>query len=132
MLSSLESPRPPVEAVKAITVPCNETILEATIQMVLHLAQFSSNSSFVYSWSIGHILEHEFFCLGRLGSHGKKEKKVDLRNSDQLLRVVFSTFGGQNKHFQKFQNYFRVRTKKLHKIKVKKIFFDTWKKNNEF
>ena len=40
MLSSLESRRPPVEAVKAITVPCNETILEATIQMVLHLAQF--------------------------------------------------------------------------------------------
>ena len=47
MLSSLESRRPPVEAVKAITVPCNETILEATIQMVLHLAQFSSNVPFL-------------------------------------------------------------------------------------
>ena len=47
------------------------------------------------SWSIGHILEHEFFCFGRLGSQGSKGKKVDLRNSEQLLRVVFSTFGGQ-------------------------------------
>jgi hypothetical protein len=26
-----------------------------------------------------------------------REKKVDLRNSEQLFRVVFSTFGGQNK-----------------------------------
>jgi hypothetical protein len=40
-------------------------------------------------------MEHEFFCLGRLGSQGSKEKKMDLRNSEQLLRVVFSTFGGQ-------------------------------------
>ena len=43
----------------------------------------------------GHSLEKEFFCLGRLGSEGSKEKKVDLRNSEQLLRVVFSTFCGQ-------------------------------------
>ena len=48
--------------------------------------------SSIYSWSIGHILEHKFFCLGRLGSQGSKGKKVDLRNSEQLLRVVFSTF----------------------------------------
>ena len=57
--------------------------------------------SSIYSWSIGHILEHEFFCLGHLGSQGSKGKKVDLRNSEQLLRVVFSTFGGQNKHLKK-------------------------------
>ena len=31
--------------------------------------------SSIYSWSIGHILEHKFFCLGRLGSQGSKEKK---------------------------------------------------------
>ena len=31
--------------------------------------------SFIYSWSIGHILEHEFFCLGHLGCAGSKEKK---------------------------------------------------------
>ena len=52
----------------------------------------------VYSWSIGHILEHEFFCLGRLGSQGSKEKKVDLRNSEQLLRVFFfQLFEGKKK-----------------------------------
>ena len=28
--------------------------------------------SSIYSWSISHILEHEFFCLG---SQGSKEKK---------------------------------------------------------
>ena len=39
--------------------------------------------SSIYSWSIGHILAHEFFCLGRLGSSGSKEK-VDLRFSEQL------------------------------------------------
>ena len=37
-----------------------------------------------------------YFYLGRLGSQGSKEKKVDLKNSEQLLRVVFSTFCGQN------------------------------------
>ena len=46
-----------------------------------------------------------------------KEKKIDLRNSEQLLREDFSTFGDQNKHFKKNLNH----TKKLHKIKV--IFF---------
>ena len=50
----------------------------------------------IYSWSIGHILEHEFFCLGWAGS---KEKKVDLSFSGQLLRVFFSTFWGQKKWF---------------------------------
>ena len=54
--------------------------------------------SSIYSWSIDHILEHEFFCLGRLGSQGSKEKNLDLRNSEQLLRVVFSTFCGQRKN----------------------------------
>ena len=31
--------------------------------------------SSIYSYSIGHILEQEFFCLGRLGSQGSQEKK---------------------------------------------------------
>ena len=48
--------------------------------------------SSIYSWSIGHILEHEFFCLGSLGWVGSKEKKVDLSFSEQFFRVVFSTF----------------------------------------
>jgi hypothetical protein len=50
------------------------------------------NPSSIYNWSIGHILEHELLCVGRLGS---KEKKVDLSYSEQLLRVVFSTFVGK-------------------------------------
>ena len=50
------------------------------------------NPSSIYSWSKGHILEHEFFCLGRLGSSGNKGKKVDLSYSEHLLRVFFSTF----------------------------------------
>ena len=33
--------------------------------------------------------------MGRLGSQGSKGKKVDLRNSEQLLRVVFQLFVGQ-------------------------------------
>jgi hypothetical protein len=63
-----------------------------------HFACFWPSS--IYSWSIGHILEHKFFYVGRLGSQGSKGKKVDVRNSEQFLRVVFSTFGGQNKHFK--------------------------------
>ena len=31
--------------------------------------------SSIYSWSIGQILEHEFFCLGHLGCAGSKGKK---------------------------------------------------------
>ena len=31
-----------------------------------------SMPSSIYSWSIGHILEHEFFSLGRLGGKEKK------------------------------------------------------------
>ena len=51
---------------------------------------------------------------------GSKGKKGDLRNSEQLLRVVFSTFGGQNKDLKNFKTIVRVRTYKLHKIRVKK------------
>ena len=63
----------------------------------------------IYSWSIGHILEHEFFCLGWAGS---KEKKVDLSFSGQLLRVVFfQLFKGKKnrfffwKHCRKFPHF---------------------------
>ena len=55
---------------------------------------FLYTSSSIYSWCTSHILEHEFFYLGRLGT---KEKKVDLSFSEQLLRVLFSTFLGQNR-----------------------------------
>jgi hypothetical protein len=47
-------------------------------------------------------------------AQGSQEKKVDLSFSEQLLRVVFSTFCGQKKE-KKFK-YCRVRKKKLHNI----------------
>jgi hypothetical protein len=72
-------------------------------------------------------LEHEFFCLGRLGSQGSKEKKVDLRNSEQLLRVGFSTFGDQKKKIFFLKNIVASALKSCIKKK-----FDTWKKNYEF
>ena len=68
----------------------------------INASVFSHSPSSIYSWSIGHILEHEFFCLGHLGCAGSKGKKVDLRNSEQLFRVVFSTFGGQKKNLKFF------------------------------
>ena len=62
----------------------------STETAILNLAQAEGFfTSSIHNWSISHILEHEFFCLGRLGS---KEKRVDLSFSEQLLRVVFSTF----------------------------------------
>ena len=56
------------------------------------LKMLGENPSSIYSWSIDHILEHEFFCLGHLGCACSKGKKVDLSFSEQLLRVVYSTF----------------------------------------
>ena len=64
--------------------------------------------SSIYSWSISHILEHEFLYLGRLGSPGSKEK-VDLSFSENLLRVIFSTFCGEKN--LSFLKYCRVCTK---------------------
>jgi hypothetical protein len=58
---------------------------------------FGDIPSSIYSWSVSHILIHEFFYLDCLGSTGSKEEIVDLRFSEQLLRMVFSTFYGQEK-----------------------------------
>ena len=44
----------------------------------------------------------------------------------------FLCFGGQKKFWKFFKKYLSVRTKKLHKIKLKNFFFDTWKKNMNF
>ena len=70
----------------------------------------------IYRWSISHILEHESFCLGRLGclgSQGSKEKKVDLSFSEQLLRVFF---------FQLFVGKKKIKISAL-KSCIKYIFF---------
>ena len=39
------------------------------------MAYYHSSPSSIYSWSIGHILEYEFFCLDPSGTQGSKEKK---------------------------------------------------------
>ena len=57
---------------------------------------------------------------------------MDLSFSEQLLRMVFSTFCGQNKFLKTFWKHCRVRTKKLHKIKLKHFFFKFLKDNYEF
>ena len=59
--------------------------------------------SSIYSWSTSHILEHEFFCFGRLGNQNSRGTKVDFRFSEQLFKVVFFIFCGQNKCLIKFR-----------------------------
>ena len=46
-----------------------------TMKSVVMIIVYCCVPSSIYSWSIGHILEHEFFCLGHLGWAGSKEKK---------------------------------------------------------
>ena len=49
---------------------------DTTIVNVKNLGDFLNIlPSSIYSWSIGHILEHEFFCLGCLGSKDSKGNK---------------------------------------------------------
>ena len=64
--------------------------------------------SSIYSWSIDLILEHKFFCLGRLGCPGSTGKKVDLSFSEQLFRVGFSTFYGQKKSLKFFKKSLKI------------------------
>ena len=52
---------------------------------------------------------------------------MDLRNSEQLLKVVFSTFGG---HKTDISKNLKTIVGSAQKIKAKKI--DAWKKNYEF
>ena len=52
------------------------------------------------------------------GSQGSKGKKVDLRNAEQLFRVIFSTFGGQKK-YQK--NFCPQKVEKKHPQKLLRI-----------
>ena len=72
--------------------------------------------SSIYSWSIGHILEHEFFSLGRLCSQGSKEKKSGFEVFGATFEGVFFNFVRSKKMVKSC----RVRTKKLQSIKVRK------------
>jgi hypothetical protein len=57
-----------------------------------------------------------WLVLGRLAIL----KKELWANYEQLLRVVFSCFQGQKNYLKFSLKYFSVRTKKLHKMKVRK------------
>ena len=52
---------------------------------------------------------------------GQLEKKVDLRNPEQLLRVVFSTFCGDLFFFSFSKKYFSIHIEKLHRMTF--VFF---------
>ena len=71
--------------------------------------------SSIYSQSVGHILEQEFHVWAICAVRVVRRKKVDLRNFEQLKRVVFSTFCGQKK-FRILKNIFQHLIEKLHKM----------------
>ena len=54
-------------------------------------------SSSIYSWSISHFLEHEFFCLGHLGWAGSKEKKWIWVFLSNFWVCFFQLFVGKKK-----------------------------------
>ena len=60
--------------------------------------------------------------LGRLGSRASTEKKV-LGRLWVTFEGCFFMFSGAKKMSNFFQKYCSVRTKKLHKMKVKKMYF---------
>ena len=66
-----------------------------------------SKPSCIYSCSISHILEHEFFCLGHFGNPVRKKNEVFIAT----FVGFFSTFNGQ-KNSNSFKKYCSVRTKK--------------------
>ena len=51
--------------------------LDENVAVLQFICAFGGMPSSIYSWSIIYILEHEFFCLGHLGSTCSKEIKVD-------------------------------------------------------
>ena len=57
---------------------------------------------------------------------GNTEKKI-WTDHEQLLRVVFLCFYGQKKYFLFFWKHCSVRTKKLHRIEVRKPYFFAFK-----
>ena len=50
--------------------------LSLPLKFIVH----STYPSFINSWSISHILEHEFFCFGRLASSGQLRAIMEKKN----------------------------------------------------
>ena len=94
--------------------------------------RFGCCPSSIYSWSISHNLEHEFFYLGRLGSSGSKEKKSGFELFWATFEVGFFNFLWEKK-IKTFWKHCSDRTEKLHRKKVfsffadATIFFCPWK-----
>ena len=61
--------------------------------------RFVANPSSIYSWSIDHILEHDFFCLGHFGCAGSKGKKSGFEE-------FWATFEGGFFNFLRAKNFF--------------------------
>jgi hypothetical protein len=92
-------------------------VSEAFLLIITYFLAEGTPSS-IYSCSIGQILEHEF-C--HLGCWAVKEKFLKRRNfclSMLLFGVFFLNFHG-HKFNLNFFSHCSVRTKKLHKIKLK-------------
>ena len=79
----------------------------------------------------GKISKFILFCTEHISSYSRNLLllfgrgnifQTDLSFSEQLLKGIFSTFCGQKKVLKFFKKYCSVRTKKLHKIKLKRNF----------
>ena len=79
--------------------------------------------SSIYSCSIGHILEHEFFCLGRLGSSGSKEKKRIWVILSNFWKWFFQLFAGKKKKSKFFKNILATALKNYIKWLLYIFFF---------
>jgi hypothetical protein len=91
------------------------------------ITDFYYSPSSIYSWSIGHILEHKFFCLGHLGCAGSKGKKSGFEFFWATFEGGFFKFLRTNLK-KKILKHFSNRIEKLHKIAFIYIFFFFLKK----
>ena len=89
----------PLKSYKAGVCLSDVAVSEVSFQKLYQFSFFDKffwcHPSSIYSWSIGHILEHEFFCLGHLGCAGSKGKK-------KWIWVFLSNFWGW--FFQLFED----------------------------
>ena len=81
----------------------------------------SSRPSSIYSLSIGHILEHEFFCLGHLGCAGSKGKKWIWVFLSNFWGWFFQLFEGK-KMFKFFLKNIRLESKSRKGLSLKVNF----------
>ena len=88
----------------------NRAAITESIHYEIHLnrlfisSQDSLCPSSIHSWSIGHILEHDFFCLGHLGCAGSKEKKWIWGILSNFWGWFFQLFEGKKIFWKNFKN----------------------------